>query len=441
MEEWSLQSGRIKERELLSSGSVQNYFQCPNCACPVHRRRKTCRKCGWGRAYRSYMPERMRTVRHKMLGMRFQVSRMAGRTFAPCPDCQEQIPKSAKRCRYCGWQGGYHTIVRPTLRHFLLQRTHPKRKTSGETIPCPHCEWDMPKRAKRCPLCKCAPEVETADPSRPVQAWTHLRRQWAKRAARSAVICPTCSVQVPPWSPGCLCCGWEQPRSDGKVALMRYALAEVKGEVLDRLHPHHAPPAGDICPECDILVPRSDKRCMICGWTPDRKKTVRDAAGFLLEEIKHRGTVENMPGLHLCKGCNVPMPPNARMCLVCGWAPPVNNPVLRLLRKKKVRKVQKYGTTWRPCPNCCLPLTRHAVKCMACGWEKKPSRYFGKTSGTVWVTMTILTIASYFALQYFIVLAGGGTGLGFGQDEYGRERFGRSTTTQAPPQTLDSIAP
>jgi hypothetical protein len=267
-----------------------------------------------------------------------------------------------------------------------------------------------------------------------MRAWLHLRRRWVKRAAQNAMICPICSVQVPPWAPGCLCCGWERPRPDGKVALMRHAFAEVKGEVLERIHAHNEPP-GDLCPECDVLIPLTDRHCMICGWVPDRKKTILDAAGFLLEEIKVRGSAEDLPNLNLCKDCQVPMPPKAKMCLVCGWAPPVKNPVLRYLRKKRVRKFRKYGPSWRPCPNCRLPLTRHAVKCMACGWEKRPTRYWGKAPRAIWVTMAVLVVASYFAFQYFMVLASGGSGVGFGQDQYGRNRFDTSPPTQAPPTT------
>ncbi|MCW3095211.1 MAG: Double zinc ribbon [Chthonomonadaceae bacterium] len=384
------------------------------------------------------MPERLRTVRHKMLGMSYDVSQRTGRAFAPCPDCQEQIPKNAKRCRYCGWQGGYRSIVRPTLRHFLLRLVNLNLSRSSETIPCPHCQWAMPATAKRCPLCLRSPEVVTLEPSRPVQAWMHLRRQWVKRVARNAVVCPQCSVQVPPWAPGCLCCGWERPRAAGKVAMMGYALAEVKGEVLDRIRPSVEPPPGDICPECDILVPRSDRRCMICGWVPDRKKTIRDAAGYLLDEIKQRGAIEDMPDLNLCKGCHVPMPPNARMCLVCGWAPPVKNPILRYLRKKKVRSFRKHGPSWRPCPSCRLPLTRHSVKCMACGWEQKPIRYWGKTPRGIWATMAFVAVASYFAFQYFVVLAAGGS---FGQDQYGRNRFERNSTIRVPVAAPSPLSP
>ncbi len=216
--------------------------------------------------------------------------------------------------------------------------------------------------------------------------------------------------------------------------MMRYAFAEVKGEVLERIYPTDEAPASDLCPECDVLIPRTDRHCMICGWIPDRKKTIRDAAGYLLDEIRIR-SAETVPDLNLCQGCQVPMPPHAKMCLVCGWAPPVKNPVLRYLRKKKVRKFRKYGPSWRPCPNCRLPLTRHAVKCMACGWEKRPALYWGKAPRAIWFTMTLLVIASYFAFQYFIVLASGGSGVNFGQDQYGRNRFERSTTTQAPPAT------
>ena len=217
--------------------------------------------------------------------------------------------------------------------------------------------------------------------------------------------------------------------------MLGHAFAEVKGGVLERIHPSDEPRPGDMCPECEVLVPRSDRSCMICGWIPDRKKTIRDAAEFLLDEIKQRGAAEKIPDLSLCKGCHVPMPPNARMCLVCGWAPLVKNPVLRYLRKKRVRKFRKYGPSWRPCPNCRLPLTRHSVKCLACGWEKTPTRYWGKSPRAIWVTMTVLVVASYFALQYFMVLASGGTGVNFGQDAYGRNRFERTTPTQAPPAT------
>lgn len=387
------------------------------------------------------MPERLRSARHKTIGIGYRVSQQAGRAFVPCPDCQEQIPKNSKRCRYCGWQGGYRSIVRPTLRHFLLRLVNLNLSRSGETIPCPHCQWAMPITAKRCPLCLRSPEVVIPEPSRPVRAWMHLRRQWVKRAARNAIVCPVCSVQVPPWAPGCLCCGWERPRSQGKIAMMGYAFAEVKGEVLDRIRPSDEP-SGDICPECDVLVPRSDRRCMICGWVPDRKKTIRDAAGFLLEEIKQRGAVETMPDVHLCQGCQVPMPPNARMCLVCGWAPPVKNPVLRYLRKKKVRKFRKHGPSWRPCPSCSLPLTRHAVKCMACGWEQRPTRYWGRAPRGIWFAMAVLVIASYFAFQYFVVMAVGGNGLGGDLDQYGRDRFERKSAIRPPePSPLQSDIP
>ncbi len=260
-----------------------------------------------------------------------------------------------------------------------------------------------------------------------MRAWLHLRRQWVKRVAGKAILCPHCAVQIPPWASGCLCCGWERPRAKGRLATLGYALAEVKGEVRERLQPNDDPPRGDICPECDILVPPFDRRCMICGWAPDRKKTMRDAAGYLLEEIKMRNAVETDLDLHTCKVCHVPMPPHAKLCLVCGWAPPVKNPVMRYLRKKRVRKFRKYGPSWRPCPNCRLPMTRHAVKCLACGWEKSPLRYWGKTPPALWLIMTIMVLTLYFSFQYFVVQVADGPGTRSFQDEYGRNRFDKDS--------------
>ena len=130
------------------------------------------------------------------------------------------------------------------------------------------------------------------------------------------------------------------------------------------------------------------------------------------------------------------MPPNARMCMVCGWAPPIKNPVVRYLRqKKKVKKFQKPGSSGRPCPNCRLVLTRNAAKCMACGWEKRPSRYFGKTPRLAWASMAVVVVALYFVFQAFVVLAAGGHGIDPDQDQYGRNRFQRNIFTQAPPST------
>lgn len=368
------------------------------------------------------MSQRLRTLRHKLTGGFYRACRAVGRPFSPCPDCREQIPRKAKRCRFCGWQGGYRAIVRPTLRHFLLRLVNLNLRRSGETMPCPHCQWAMPAKARRCPLCLRPPEATVPDPIWPMRLWLKLRRRWVNWLARDAMICPICSVQVPPWAPGCLCCGWERPRAMGKIATMGYAFAEVRGEMMDRLHPQAVPAAGDICPDCDILVPPSDRRCLICGWTPDRKTTMRDAANYLLAEIKQRGTVDEDYELNTCKVCQVPMPRSARICLVCGWAPPVKNPVMRYLRKKKVRKYRKYGPTWRPCPNCRVPLTRHAVKCVTCGWEKRPVRYWGRGPRALWLTMTLVVLVSYFAFQYFVVLASGGRAFGSNQDRYGRTR-------------------
>ena len=276
-------------RERLSTHQVQHYYQCPNCTSPVHYKRKTCRRCGWGRALNSRIPERLRSVRHKILGAGYRVSRRVGRGFVPCPDCQESIPKKAKSCRFCGWEGGYRAKVRPTLRHFMLSRIHTNRLQSRATMPCPHCQWDMPAKARRCPLCLRAPEFRDPESMPFRRAWLHLRRRWVERAERKIVVCPSCSIQVPSWTTNCLSCGWERPRATGKIAMMRYAFAEIKGDVWDRLHPHSEGPSGELCPECDTLIPHTDKICMVCGWVPDRKKSIRDAAGFLLEEIKHRG--------------------------------------------------------------------------------------------------------------------------------------------------------
>jgi hypothetical protein len=371
-----------------------------------------------------------------MVEASYAPSRRRGREFMPCPNCEEQIPKAAKRCRYCSWKGGYRAVVRPTLRHFLLRAVDLNLHRSGATIPCPHCQWAMSAKAKRCPLCLRAPEVTVAEPAQLVRAWLHLRRYWVRRAARNAMVCPQCSIQVPPWAPGCLCCGWERPRGEGKLATMRYAFAELRGEIRERFRPNDDIPAGDICPECDVLVPRADRSCLICGWQPDRKKTIRDAAGFLIEEIQQRGTLEKIPDLHLCEGCHVPMPPNARMCLVCGWAPPVKNPVVRYLRTKKVRKFRRQGPDWRPCPSCRVPLTRHAVKCMACGWENRPARYWGKSPQVVWVGVTVLSVLLYLTFQYFILLAGEGKhGSMAEQEQFEREHYERSTNLQAPPMS------
>ena len=416
----------------MSGKPVQNYYQCPNCASPIHRRRKTCRRCGWGRPLSHHIPERIRTSQRKILGVGYRVYRWSGRPCAPCPDCNEQIPKRSRRCRFCGWEGGYRTIVRPTLRHFLLRLINFNLRRSRETVPCPHCQWAMPAQARRCPLCMRSPEVDIPEPLLLIRPWLHLRRLWVRWAVRDAMMCPECSVQVPPWAPGCLCCGWERPRAGGKIATMRYAFEEVKGEVRERFRPSEEPPAGDICPECDVVIPLSDRRCMICGWAPDRKKTMLDAAGFLLEEIKQRNAVESDLDLNACKVCQVPMSPRARMCLVCGWAPPVKNPVLRYMRKTRVRKFRKYGPTWRPCPNCRVPLTRHAVKCMACGWEKSPTRYWGKSPRALWLTLSLLVVCGYFAFQFLVVMAAGGSGMDPLVDEYGRDRFEKRKVPTAP---------
>ncbi len=352
--------------------------------------------------------------------------RQSGRPTFLCPDCQEHIPEKARRCGYCGWQGIYRSAVRSTLRRGLLRLINLNFGRSGETIPCPSCQWAMPKNAKRCPLCLRSPEVDIPEPTAFSRVLLHVRREWIRRAVRDAVNCPVCTVQVPPWADGCLCCGWQRPRKTGQIAMMGYALAEVKGEVLERFQRNEEiAPAGDWCPECDILVPPSDKKCMICGWEPDREKSILEAAQYLVHEIKLRGAA-NDTSLRECSVCHVPMTPRAKMCLVCGWTPPIKNPVVRLLRTKRVRKFRKYGPSWQPCPSCRLPLTRHAVKCFTCGWEKAPKRYWGKPPRISWLVVTVALAVLYFTVQFFIVQMADTTGLHSIRDNFGRDLKGSS---------------
>lgn len=423
------------KRQRLSENPLLNYYQCPNCVSPIHRKRKTCRRCGWGRSLHNPLPDRIRSVRQKLLRVGFGAARLAGRALKPCPDCDEQIPGRADRCRYCGWSAGFRPSVRPTLRHFVMEIVGPLRKRVTETRCCPHCQWEMPKKARRCPLCMCTPEFVERETLPMVRAWRHLRRQWGRRAEQRVIVCPDCMVKVPSWAECCLSCGWEPPRDTGRIAVMRYAFSELKGEMRTRFHKPVEAPLGEICPECDMIIPPSDKMCMACGWTEEHKATVLDAAGFVLAEIKHLGTPEKMPELSLCEGCEVPMPPDAKMCLVCGWARPIKNPVVRYLRSRKVRRPRTSDPSARPCPNCQMPLARNGARCTSCRWEKSPTRYYGKTPRAVWATMTVLVVGLYFALQAFVILATGGQGFTPDQDQYGRNRFERSGSTQAPPMT------
>lgn len=377
------------------------------------------------------MRDRVHSLRQKIRRAVFGLKQRIGRPLTPCPDCNELISRRARRCCYCGWEGGYHTHVRPTLRHMLLRRLPALRRSSVETTPCPHCQWEMPRRARRCPLCLKEPVFLDPETQPLRRAWRHLRRQWSGRTARY-VVCPTCSIQVPPWASECTGCGWEAPPRPGRLTLLRCALARMQGGVRERLQAEAVALPGEICPECQVHIPRAEKQCMICGWMPDRPATLRDAAGFLAGKLQHHG---GMPSLSLCADCHVPMPPQAGMCLVCGWTRPIKNPLVRFLRRKKNRKVRKSGRSSRPCPTCYAPLPRRAGKCMACGWEKRPERYYGKTPRAALATLAVLVIGLYFVVQCFVVLAAGGHAVGPDLDQYGRDRFEHSRFTQIPPST------
>jgi len=189
---------------------------------------------------------------------------------------------------------------------------------------CPHCTALTSISAKRCMCCNMCPDAVSMPQRSHHRVERGLpRRRHARMAAERATFCPACDIYLPAWAEQCYCCGWSRPEGVDMRTALRYLIQSAERKV-QRIAPCLAsrrPTLEDLCPHCDVCVPPSDSLCMICGWKPDRKRSLRDAWHALQQEQAHRAVQARRRRVQVCEHCDLPLLPGDGLCMACGWRP------------------------------------------------------------------------------------------------------------------------
>jgi ribosomal protein L40E len=349
-------------------------YSCPNCHKALPRDAEKCRSCGWTPLYRRTMQETRWHRFKKAIGLAPEPT--------PCPDCDSWLPPSARVCIACGWT---RPLKRTWLRKLLTTASKPVKQHFKRRRVCPVCLKGFSRDSQKCRHCGWMPENWDATRTETglwVQRTTKRLRAFAAGGIASVkallpasphylMPCPICEAPLPSNARKCRRCQWVQIEEPATQRTLRRRIVHALQERRLRRH-------GDLkpCPNCEEWIAVKAKKCNVCGWTPNYRRTPLahrlPLVGFWLERRRKKEDL----GIKPCPYCNVLLPSSGKLCLACGWTQPLEKTLINRLRVGLVQGVQRARARRRPiaeaCPECDTMMPRGTKKCLVCGWTSLP---------------------------------------------------------------------
>lgn len=375
------------------NSQVLEFRLCPHCTALIPVDAGRCARCKMSATEAT--PLRSRRSRLKRTIADLRARRYARQSIATglCPNCREVIAHDARRCSGCDWikvDGKRHRI---SERHRRLARSVRAALTYERIVFCTHCVCNVRSTTNFCPSCQNPFLPGNPRPSLQSRIGAHVRRRWARNALERATLCPTCDIYLPEWSDQCYCCGWLRPLRANTRTALRHLMQSAKHKLQRKARPISPRVAKDsLCPTCEVCVPLSDPMCMICGWQPARKKSLRQSLGVLRAAGVRRALRQRQKRLRVCEHCDLPLLPGDALCMVCGWKP-APGAVQRLLAVRlRPRKAAVTGARQGLCPNCRTSLAEEAGRCGTCGWDSNPARSWARRPKMIWLVPICLVL-------------------------------------------------
>ncbi|MCW3096609.1 MAG: hypothetical protein JWL77_2227 [Chthonomonadaceae bacterium] len=399
---------------------VLEFRLCPNCTALMPVNAKKCARCKLSPAAAKPLRSRRSHLKHAMAHLRARRYLRKAIATGLCPNCRGVIARDARRCSECDW-------IRIDSRRELVSEKHRRLALSVRAALtyekiryCVHCTSRVRSSTDFCPLCQNAFLFVGPTFSLFARVGTHLRKQQARSAVERATLCPTCDIYLPGWSEQCYCCGWSRPPGTNMRTAFRYLVQSTRRKVrLTARRASHRVTTEDLCPTCEVYIPASDPMCMICGWKPVRKRSLRDASHALRAERANRAILARQKRLRICEECDLPLLPGDALCMVCGWKPAPNAAQRLLAVCVRARKAAVKGERHRLCPDCRISLEENARHCGACGWDRDPARSWARHPRMIWLVPICLVLYATVLIT-FLQMADP-------QNDYGHvDRYGRT---------------
>lgn len=375
----------------MRSQIVEFHF-CPYCTALIRGKAGRCARCRRGAASSTPLQKRLGSLKGAMSRLR---QRRYARKDIPvglCPNCQGVMPQDAGRCSRCKWEnsdaGGERSPAKPRR---LAQRFRAAFGYKKKAY-CTFCGCAVRTSAAFCPLCMTPFHPDALRPSLPALVGTQLRRRRAQKGVERAALCPTCDIYVPDWADTCYCCGWVCPPRTDLRAVFGVVVESTKQRAA--LIGRRQGEDGDLCPTCDVCVPRSDRMCMICGWKPARNHWFQDDLHALRTERARLASRARQKRMRLCEHCDLPLLPGYMLCMVCGWTPDPT-PLQRITSvEPRRRKATVRDDQDSQCPNCRISLAENARHCSACGWSNGAVHSRARQPQMIWLVPICLVLFS-----------------------------------------------
>jgi hypothetical protein len=372
---------------------ILEFRLCPNCTALMPVGAGKCARC-------KLSPDEIKPLPNRRNGLKRAKAHWRERRYARksivtglCPNCRAVIARDARRCSACDWVKLDTTGELLSERRRRLMLSMRTALTYKRTVYCTQCACNVHSATNFCPVCQNAFLFNPPRPSSFALVAARLRQRWAKNAVERATLCPTCDIYLPEWSEQCYCCGWERPPGTNTRTALRYLRQSVGHRLsLLRRHRSHPEKAEDLCPTCDVYIPTSDPMCMICGWMPERRKSLRDGYHALRIERARRAVEARQKRLRVCEHCDLPLLPGDSLCMVCGWKPAPTTAQRILSLRLPTRKASVPVGRKRLCPNCRISLAADARHCAQCGWDKDPARTWARHPKMIWLVPICLVL-------------------------------------------------
>lgn len=314
-----------------------------------------------------------------------------------CPNCFGLLPDDARQCSQCDWHSMDSQRDRATDKRRRLALKIRATLTYERVVFCTHCACNVRTTTDFCSVCQNSFQAQIPLVSDLTRVRTHLRAERTRKAVAYATLCPHCEILLPDWSEQCFCCGWERPARANMSAAFRHL---VQSATLSVSPAPRRVKTEDVCPTCDVCVPPFEKMCMICGWEPLRKPSLRDGLRTLHAEKAQRAMQARQKKLRVCAHCDLPLLPGDSLCMVCGWQP-APSAVQRLSAMRlRPRKVVAAGRPQHCCPTCQTALAQNSKHCRNCGWDPDPASSWARRPKMIWLAPVCLTLYTFLILMF-----------------------------------------
>ena len=372
---------------------ILEFRLCPNCTALMQASASRCARCKMRPAAATSLYKRRNRLKSALTHLRAHRYSRKDIATGRCPNCCCLLPDDARRCGQCDWMSIDGERDRSAEKRRRLALSLRAALTYERVVFCTHCACNVRTTTNFCSVCQNSFQAGPPLSSVFSHVGRRLRRRWARNAVERATLCPACDIYLPDWSAKCYCCGWRRPASTN----MRTALHHIVQSTGQRLRltvrlAFCRVKAEDFCPSCEVYVPPADAMCMICGWKPARRRSLRKGLRALQTEGVRRAMQARQKKMRLCEHCDLAIKPGDALCMVCGWKP-APGAVERIKTVRiRPRKAAAADGLQRLCPNCRTSVGEEARRCGSCGWERDPARTWARHPRMIWLVPICLAL-------------------------------------------------